>query len=120
MCMLRFLCNLIGSITAVLCVDYEDKEILWIGLGSFAWSSCYTVIVLNTVIAFHRLACTAFPLAANTYLSKFVLQIILAAIFLFFIIFVIMLNTKLFGVSWSNLQMTWTVMTDRHPDVFFL
>ncbi|KAL6740933.1 hypothetical protein Aduo_014236 [Ancylostoma duodenale] len=120
MCMVRFTTELIASLTALFYMDWNKYQILWIGLGSFAFAPYFAVVFLNIAITFHRLVYTAFPFTANEYLSKAVMQVILLGIFLYFLAFIVVLNTDLLGVRWVDSFMTWAHMKSRNPAVFRL
>ncbi|RCN51992.1 hypothetical protein ANCCAN_01779 [Ancylostoma caninum] len=120
MCMVRFTAELTASLTALFYMDWNKYQVLWIGLGSLAFAPYFTVVLLNISITFHRLAYTAFPFTASEYLGKTVMKVTLLGIFLFFLAFVVILNTNLLGVRWVDSFMSWASMKSRNPAVFRL
>ncbi|EYB83845.1 hypothetical protein Y032_0328g2643 [Ancylostoma ceylanicum] len=120
MCMVRFIAEIIGSLTALFYMSWDESQNLGITLGSLAWSPYFTVIILNIVITAHRLAYTAFPFTAGQYLNKTVTQITLAAVLLLFLGTVVALHTSLLGFRWVDGLMSYIVMQSRNPYLFFI
>ncbi|EYC40998.1 hypothetical protein Y032_0586g333 [Ancylostoma ceylanicum] len=73
-CIIRFTTELIASLTALFYLDWIEYQALWIAFGSLAFAPYFTVVLLNFLITFHRLAYTAFPFKAAEYLNKSVLK----------------------------------------------
>ncbi|EYC41000.1 hypothetical protein Y032_0586g333 [Ancylostoma ceylanicum] len=75
-CIIRFTTELIASLTALFYLDWIEYQALWIAFGSLAFAPYFTVVLLNFLITFHRLAYTAFPFKAAEYLNKSVLKVL--------------------------------------------
>ncbi|VDO34653.1 unnamed protein product [Haemonchus placei] len=69
MALLYLTTHMIGSITALLYMDWFKYQILWILLGSFAYAAIFTVILTDVVIALHRLIYTVWPLIGSNRIS---------------------------------------------------
>ncbi|EYB91847.1 hypothetical protein Y032_0201g1737 [Ancylostoma ceylanicum] len=119
-CILRFVIQFVAALTTLFRMDCTQYPHLCIAFGSLAFAPYYTIVILNILLTFHRLFYTAFPFKINRYLKKSVLQVIIAKIFLFFLCFVIVLNTELLGVTWNDLYMGWKVVLTRNPELFLL
>ncbi|EYB83854.1 hypothetical protein Y032_0328g2647 [Ancylostoma ceylanicum] len=117
MCVIRYATELIASLTSLFYLDWIKYQDLWAGFGAFAFAPYFTIMILNIALTVHRLAYTAFPLTASSYLNKFVLQGTLLTIFLFFMSILLAMNIGLLGIRWVDAHMTWAIMKSRNPAV---
>ncbi|KAL6741025.1 hypothetical protein Aduo_014322 [Ancylostoma duodenale] len=120
MCMTRYVTELIASLTSLFYLDWIKYQNLWTAFGAFAFAPYFAIIILNIALTIHRLAYTAFPFTASSYLSKPVLQVTLVAILLFFLSILIAMNIGLLGIRWVDAHMTWAIMKSRNPAVLRL
>ncbi|EYC34026.1 hypothetical protein Y032_0001g205 [Ancylostoma ceylanicum] len=74
LCILRFLTELIASVTALFYLRWTRYLILWRCLGSFCLASDFTVLIVNIAMTFHRFIYTVVPFTASNYLTKSVLK----------------------------------------------
>uniref|UniRef100_A0A1I7WQM5 Mannosyltransferase n=1 Tax=Heterorhabditis bacteriophora TaxID=37862 RepID=A0A1I7WQM5_HETBA len=61
----RLVTEIVASVAVLLNLDWCKYQWLWRTLGSFAFAPYFTLIILNIMLTFHRIAYTIFPLYAG-------------------------------------------------------
>ncbi|WKY09955.1 hypothetical protein Q1695_002367 [Nippostrongylus brasiliensis] len=118
--LVRFIAELVASVTSLFYMDWLQFQILWIALGSLAYASYFSIVLLNLAIAIHRLIYTAFPFTASSYLNEHATKTIFFLICTCFVCFVVVLNTPLLGIRWMASAMSWSVMKARNGSLLRL
>ncbi|XGW01464.1 hypothetical protein V3C99_013978 [Haemonchus contortus] len=113
MALVYFSVHMISCVTALFYMNWEKYQFLWIFLGSLAISSYYTVVLLNLVIALHRIYYTVFPFQANRPGSVVVEKITTTGIGIIFVTTVIIFNTQLIGFRWVASLMSFSPTKSR-------
>uniref|UniRef100_A0A7I4YTW6 G protein-coupled receptor n=1 Tax=Haemonchus contortus TaxID=6289 RepID=A0A7I4YTW6_HAECO len=108
----------IASLSALLHLDWVQYQLLWIIFGSLVYAAYFTIALLNLVIALHRLLITIYPLVATTKTGETVGKMTIFVIGMVYVFFVTLLNTEC-GVCWIDSFMSFMVMGDRDPILFY-